>query len=115
VSYTCSPAQPLGHSLLDWVLNPLASYFASMLLLSTSSYQVKDEAPTSAPSRNLNDGSIPVKQARGTPGGKTKRSRVDQLILFTIECDFYISIEKKHKQLSTKKFPLRATHGPTRS
>ena len=70
-----------------WKLNPLASSFASTLVLSASSYQssVKEGAPTSAPSRNLNAGSIPAKQARGTPVGKKdqgkKRGRgIGQLI-----------------------------------
>jgi hypothetical protein len=57
-----------------WKLNPLASSFASTLVLSASSYQssVKEGAPTSAPSRNLNAGSILAKQARGTPVGRGK-------------------------------------------
>lgn len=57
-----------------WKLNPLASSFASTLVLSASSYQssVKEGAPTSAPSRSLNAGSIPAKQARGTPVGRGK-------------------------------------------
>ena len=66
-----------------WKLNPLAS----TLVLSASSYQssVKEGAPTSAPSRNLNAGAIPAKQARGTPVGKKdqgkKRGRgIGQLI-----------------------------------
>jgi hypothetical protein len=57
-----------------WKLNPLASSFASMLVLSASSYQssVKEGTPTSVPSRNLNAGSILAKQARGTLVGRGK-------------------------------------------
>jgi hypothetical protein len=61
-----------------WKLNPLASSFASTLVLSASSYQslVKEGAPTSAPSRNLNAGSIPAKQGEeGKKDQGKKRGR----------------------------------------
>lgn len=55
-----------------WKLNPLASSFASTLVLSASSYQssVKEGAPTSAPSHNLNAGSIPARGTRWEEGKK---------------------------------------------